>query len=274
MQASNSWTPPGGTLGAIVEQTMQRVATLHGRRNDLEAALAGAPKVAPFATALRGHTIRVIAEVKRRSPSKGSINPNLDPATLAALYEEGGAAAVSVLTEPHHFGGSNADLESVRGHVRIPLLKKDFHVDSLQIVEARVLGASAALLIARAIEPTVLPELVALAESIGLETLVEVRSADELDRAIAAGAQVIGVNSRNLETLEVDAAVARELIRRIPAHIVAVWESGVAGPDDVRAAAAVGADAVLVGSALSAAADPVAAVRALASVARQDVARG
>jgi indole-3-glycerol phosphate synthase len=216
----------------------------------------------------------VIAEVKRRSPSKGDINPSIDAPALAALYEAGGASAVSVLTEPHHFGGSNADLETVRSRVSIPLLKKDFHVDAVQLLEARVLGASAALLIARAIEPSRLSDLVEQATDVGLETLVEVRSDAELDAALAAGARVVGVNCRDLETLEVDADVARRLIRRIPARLVAVWESGISRPDDVEGAAAAGADAVLVGSAISASADPREAVRRLAAIARRQVGRG
>jgi indole-3-glycerol phosphate synthase len=268
VQASTSWTPPGGTLGSIVEQTMQRVIALREIRGQLESALAGAPPVGSFAEALRGDRVKVIAEVKRRSPSKGSINPELDAGAQAAAYEAGGAAVISVLTEPHSFGGSNQDLESVRGRVGIPLLKKDFHVDEVQIIEARVLGASAALLIVRAIEPAALPRLVSVAASIGLETLVEVRSSDELERALVAGARVVGVNCRDLETLEVDRSVADDLVRRIPAGVVGVWESGIATPEDVRAAAAAGADAVLVGSAISAARDPTAAVRALAGVPR------
>jgi indole-3-glycerol phosphate synthase len=218
--------------------------------------------------------VRVIAEVKRRSPSKGDINPGLEAAAQAALYEEGGAAAVSVLTEPHHFGGSNADLESTRKRVFIPLLKKDFHIDGVQLLEARTLGAAAALLIARAIEPTRLGDLVGEANAVNLETLVEVRSDAELEAALAAGARVIGVNCRNLETLEVDPDVARRLIRRIPASVVAIWESGIASVQDVEAAAAAGADAVLVGSAISGASDPRSAVRQLTVVPRGRVDRG
>ncbi len=253
---------------------MERVVALRGRRGELEAALGAAPHVAPFAPALRGPTVRVIAEVKRRSPSKGSINPGLDPAGRAAAYEAGGAAAISVLTEPLHFGGSTADLESVRSRVGIPLLKKDFHLDTVQIFEARLLGASAVLLIARALDPAVLPRLVSVAESVGLESLVEVRSPDELSRALDAGARVVGVNCRNLETLEVDVAVAEALMPRIPPDVVAVWESGIETPADVARAAASGADAVLVGSAISAASDPTAAVRGLAGVPGPGAVRG
>ena len=253
---------------------MERVITLRIHRRQLEAeaeAQAGAP---PFAAALRGDTVRVIAEVKRRSPSKGAINEALSAPDQAAAYAAGRAAAISVLTEPLHFNGSNADLESVRSRVRIPLLKKDFHVDDVQLFEARALGASAALLIARALDPATLPRLVALARRVGLETLVEVRSADELARAVDAGASVIGVNCRNLETLEVDPRVAESLVPWVPAGIVAVWESAIASAADVERAARAGADAVLVGSAVSAAANPEHAVRALTQVPRQAGVRG
>ncbi len=274
MQAPPFWSPPTGTLGAIVQQTTQRVQALRARRSELERALEGAPPAVHFAAALRGPRIRVIAEVKRRSPSQGTINAALDAPVQAAAYETGGAAAVSVLTEPLHFGGSNNDLIGVRARASIPVLKKDFHFDSVQLLEARTLGAAAVLLIARAIPPAALGGLVAYADSIGLETLVEVRSADELDRAVSAGAEVIGVNCRDLETLAVDVMVAEGLMARIPAGVVGVWESGIRTAGDMERAAAAGADAVLVGSAVSAAADPSAAVRALASTLRRAGARG
>lgn len=274
MQGNSSWAPPRGTLGTIVEQTMERVITLRIRRRELEEMAAAQPPAPPFALALRGETIRVIAEVKRRSPSKGTINESLSAPEQAHAYAAGGAAAISVLTEPLHFNGSNADLESVRGRVGIPLLKKDFHVDEVQLYEARALGASAALLIARALEPETLPRLVDLARRIGLETLIEVRSSDELTRAVDAGATAIGVNCRDLETLEVDPRVAESLVPRIPSAVKAVWESGIATAADVERAAAAGADAVLVGSAVSAARNPEQAVHALTRVPRGMGARG
>ena len=253
---------------------MERVDALRSRRAELERAVSSAPSVPAFAPALRGPTVRVIAEVKRRSPSRGAINVALDAAPQAAAYEDGGAAAVSVLTEPHHFGGSNSDLEMVRARIGIPLLKKDFHVDDSQLLEARVLGASAALLIVRALRPDRLAQLVKAADALGLESLVEVRTEEELRRALDGGARVVGVNCRNLETLEVDLGVARELMPRIPADVVAVWESGIANADDVARAAACGADAVLVGSVVSADSDPAAAVRRLGGVPRVEGARG
>lgn len=219
--------------------------------------------------ALRGSTVAVIAEVKRRSPSKGEIAGGLDAAAQARAYLAGGAAAVSVLTEPVHFGGSAADLTSVRDGVAIAALKKDFHVAPIQLVEARALGASAALVIARAVSPGRFAELMAAGRALGLELLVEVRDEEELARALGEGAVMIGVNNRDLETLEIDAATSDRLIPRIPASVIAIAESGIRGVADVERYAAAGADAVLVGSALSGAADPAAATRALAGVARR-----
>ena len=221
-----------------------------------------------MAEALRRVDVAVIAEVKRRSPSKGSINPTISAPVQARSYAEGGAAAISVLTEPEHFGGSSADLRKVRAAVRIPVLKKDFHVDPLQAVEARAIGASAMLLIARALGPGALETMVRAARDAGVEPLIEVRDEAELERALTAGTDMIGVNNRNLETLVIEAGTATRLIPLIPAGIVAVAESGVSQRADVDAVAAAGADAVLVGSAISAAPDPRDAVRRLVGVRR------
>jgi indole-3-glycerol phosphate synthase len=202
------------------------------------------------------------------SPSRGSINPELDSGTQASLYERGGALAVSVLTEPDQFGGSNEDIDRVRRSTRLPVLKKDFHVSEAQLREAAGTGASAALIIVRAIEPSRLSGLASVARDLGLELLFEVRDERELHQALAAGAQMIGVNNRDLETLRVDPETVTRLIPLIPTDRVAVAESGYATRDDVMKAALCGADAVLVGSSVSAAADPEAAVRALANVPR------
>jgi indole-3-glycerol phosphate synthase len=172
------------------------------------------------------------------------------------------------LTEPRHFGGSSADLAAVGAATSVPLLKKDFHIDAIQLIEARALGASAVLLIARALDRGALVDLVAVTEALGLDALVEVRTEAELERALATGAPAVGVNSRDLETLALDVAVTARLIPLIPADRVAIAESGVKGRADVERAASFGADAVLVGSALSAAADAAAAVRALTGVVR------
>ena len=214
--------------------------------------------------------MKVIAEVKRRSPSRGVINERIDAASHARAYQRGGAAAISVLTEPSHFGGSGDDLALVRAAVDLPLLRKDFIIDEIQIIEARAWGASMVLLIARALPPAALSSLAAAARQWEVEPLIEVRTEDELETALEAGARVVGINSRDLETLEVDSGVADRLIPRVPASIIAIAESGMRTIADVERAARVGADAVLVGSSLSEAADPESAVRSLVAVSRRD----
>jgi indole-3-glycerol phosphate synthase len=215
----------------------------------------------------------VIAEVKRSSPSKGTINPELDVVAQVAAYERGGAAAVSVLTEPTRFGGSNEDLSKARDAVGLPLLKKDFHVDIVQLVEAKSLGASAALVIARAVAPDRLRELINTGKELDLELLVEVRDERELELALALGAQLVGVNNRNLETLEIDPETSLRLLPMLPGKVIAVAESGIRNAADVARVGAAGADAVLVGSELSGSADPESAVRALTEVTRVSDAR-
>jgi indole-3-glycerol phosphate synthase len=232
----------------------------------------GAPP--SFADALRREHVAVIAEVKRRSPSKGAIAPGLAADVQARAYASGGAAALSILTEPDRFGGDIGDLDAARAAVQVPLLRKDFIVDEIQLLEAAAHGASAALLIARALPRERLRELARHARRLRLEPLVEIRDEAELEAALAAGANVIGVNNRNLETLVIDSATGDRLLPLIPASCIAVWESGVQSADDVRRAAAAGADAVLVGSSVSAAGDPAAAVRALVGVKRRATPRG
>jgi indole-3-glycerol phosphate synthase len=210
--------------------------------------------------ALKAKGVSVIAEVKRASPSKGSMAAIDDPAALAGDYEAGGARVISVLTEQRRFGGSLDDLVAVRRAVQVPLLRKDFVVSSYQLWEARAYGADLALLIVAALEQTVLVSLIERALSIGLLPLVEVHTDEELDRALEAGATVIGVNARNLGTLEVDRAVFARLAPRIPDNVVKIAESGVRGPHDLLAYAAAGADAVLVGESLVTEKDPRAAV--------------
>ncbi len=262
------WTPPTGTLGALTRTAHERAAADVSTLANLRAEARDLPKAPPFATALRGDTIRVISEIKRASPSKGDIAPGLDAVAQAKLYTAGGAAAISVLTEPEKFGGTLADLRAVTEAVQTPALRKDFIVHPVQLWQARVNGASAALLIARALSPAELEMMFNAAAEADLETLVEVQDEAELERALALGARVIGVNNRNLETLEIDVANAPRVIAQIPAHIIAVAESGMQTVSDIAAPARAGADAILVGSAISASANPEAAVRALASVAR------
>ena len=270
MQASVRWSPPQGVLGALVTKARERAAALRAdplRLAPMESA--GTGRKPSFGAALRqGADVRLIAEIKRRSPSGGVIAPGLGAAVQATAYRDGGAAAISVLTEPAEFGGSVEDLDAAEP-LGLPLLRKDFIVDNVQIQEAAAHGASAVLLIVRAVPPDTLAELYAYASVIGLECLVEVHTEEELTVAIAGGYPVIGVNNRNLETLEVDQSVTGRLIPWIPPRVVAVYESGIRTRDDVERAAALGADAVLVGSALSASGDPAAAVRGLCGVARR-----
>jgi indole-3-glycerol phosphate synthase len=269
VQAFSRWSSPGGTLGRIVREAEARAARLEQTRDDLAV---GAEETLPgpsLERALRMGAVALLAEVKRRSPSKGAIAESLDAVAQARAYAEGGAAGVSILTEPDHFGGSVDDLRQVRAELAIPVLKKDFHVSPVQLLEARALGASAALLIARALPPARLEELVDYGRRLGLELLVEVRDEEELGRALSAGATMIGVNNRNLETLEIDPETAERLIPLMPASVVAIAESGVRNRSDVERYAACGADAVLVGSALSASMDPAGGARALGGVARR-----
>lgn len=256
-------------LGRICAQAQERAAKLRSSGTDWRALAESAPDAASFYDALRGEKVAVIAEIKRRSPSKGEINPGIDAPSQALTYVEGGAAAISVLTETANFGGSIDDLTNVSKAVKVPLLKKDFHVDPVQLYEAKALGASAALLIARALPPIQLKDMMSIARDISLETLIEVRDERELDFALAFGARIVGVNNRNLESLEIDQTTALKLIPKIPSDLIAIAESGVRTVKDVVDAAQVGADAVLVGSSISASvdqADTLEAVRAISSV--------
>lgn len=257
----------GGVLSGILAESAVRADALRPRRADLERAAADAGPVPPFARALRGPAVAVIAEVKRRSPSAGAIREQADAGDLARAYVEAGAAAISVLTEPVHFSGSLGDLETVAALGR-PCLRKDFIVDEVQLLEARIAGASAALLIARAFSPARLRDLLAYAGQARLEALVEVHSPDELRAAEDAGAEIIGVNARDLETLRMDQGLIERLLPRI-AGAVRVAESGIRSRADVERAAALGADAVLVGTALAGASDPGRAVRELTDVRRK-----
>jgi indole-3-glycerol phosphate synthase len=230
---------------------------------------AGAAHGAPsLEAALRRPAVAVIAEVKRRSPSAGVIRDDLDPAERAALYAERGAAAISVLTDGPFFGGSVEDLRSAAARVRVPVLRKDFILDELQILEARAAGAAAVLLIVRALPRERLAALLGAAAAQGLGALVEVHTESELETALEAGARVIGVNSRDLDTFRIDTDAAWRLLRRVPANRVAVAESGMASEDDVIAAAEHGADAVLIGTALSAARDAGSVLDRLSGVPR------
>jgi indole-3-glycerol phosphate synthase len=228
--------------------------------DELKAKAEGRPDCRNPIPLLRGDGVSVIAEVKRSSPSKGALAAIADPASLAADYESGGAAVISVLTEKHRFGGSLDDLVAVRRSVDVPVLCKDFIVSSYQLWEARVHGADLALLIVAALEQNALVSLVERAKSLGLTPLVECHTAEEVARAVDAGTDVVGINARDLRTLQVDRAVFARVAPHIPDHVVRIAESGVRGPHDVIEYARAGADAVLVGESLVTGRDPRSAV--------------
>ncbi len=211
----------------------------------------------------RSEGISVIAEVKRSSPSKGALADIPDPAALAAEYAAGGAAAISVLTETRRFGGSLDDLRAVRARVDIPVLRKDFIVTDYQLWEARAAGADLILLIVAALAQPELDLLLAETRRLGMTALVEVHDEAEAERAVSAGAELIGVNNRNLKTLEVDRSTFARVAPGLPQDVVTVAESGIRGPEDVAEAADAGADVVLVGEALVRGDDPRGAVAAL-----------
>lgn len=267
-QQESFWSPPAGTLGDLLALTEARIERLLPKRRELERAAVAAAAAPSFVAALRGTAVSVIAEVKRRSPSRGDLHPALRAGERAAAYVRGGAAAISVLTEPTRFGGSEDDLRDAVAAAGVPVLRKDFIVHEVQVLETRALGAAAVLLIARALEPSTLDMLVRAARAHSIEPLVEVRSRAELERAVRAGATAVGVNARDLETLIVDDSVPRELLGLVPRDAVAIGESGIRDRAAVEALARAGADAVLVGSALSVASDPEQAVRDLAGVPR------
>lgn len=216
-----------------------------------------------------GSTLGLIAEVKRASPSKGALASIPAPAELAAIYEAGGAGAISVLTEQRRFHGSLADLDAVRARVDVPLLRKDFVVDPYQILEARAHGADLILLIVAALDDAQLRDLNALTAELGMQALVETHTAAELDRALAIDPAIVGVNARDLKTLDVDLARAAALLGQIPPQILAIGESAVADVADVEAYARAGADAVLVGEALVTSGDTLSTVQTFRDVARR-----
>ncbi|MFM9379246.1 indole-3-glycerol phosphate synthase TrpC [Gordonia sp. VNK21] len=230
---------------------------------DMAAVRRAAEQAAPprdATAALRQQGIGVIAEVKRASPSKGELANIPDPADLASAYEAGGARVISVLTEERRFRGSLADLDAVRAAVDIPVLRKDFIVGPYQIHEARAHGADVILLIVAALEQPVLASLLDRTESLGMTALVEVHTEEEADRALEAGATVVGVNSRNLKTLDVDRDTFSRIAPGLPSEVIKVAESGVRGTADLLAYAGAGADAVLVGEGLVTSGDPRQAV--------------
>jgi indole-3-glycerol phosphate synthase len=258
------------TLQEILSSTERGLAALRTRRAALERDIRGSRVARPsFRAALRRATVAVIAEVKRRSPSAGSIREDLDPGDRAALYAAHGAAAISVLTDGPFFGGSMHDLRAAAERCPLPVLRKDFILDEIQILEARAAGASAVLLIVRVLDRARLEALLRYAGDLGLDALVEVHTAGELATALDSGAGIIGVNSRDLDTLRVDPGAAWKLVARVPPDRIAVAESGIAGQSDVALVAEAGADAVLIGTALSAAGSPETLLQQLSRVVRR-----
>ena len=253
-------------LATIVAATRTAVRVREQRRPtaELRAPHGRAPQGQQFAEALRSSAEpRIVAECKRRSPSRGILRPDYAPASHARAYAAAGAAAISVLTEPAFFDGALEHLADVRAAVDLPLLRKDFIVTDYQLHEAAALGADAVLLIAAALAEAPLRRLHDLAASLGLAALVEVHDEAELDRALAAGARIIGVNSRNLRTLLVDLGVVERIAGAIPDDVIAVAESGIRSGDDIRQFTSLGYDAFLVGERLITEPDPGDALRAL-----------
>jgi indole-3-glycerol phosphate synthase len=253
---------PANVLDSILEGVRADTAVREARINlsEIKAAAAAAPPPLDVMAALREPGIGVIAEVKRASPSAGSLATIADPAKLARAYEDGGARIISVLTEERRFCGSLDDLDAVRAAVSVPVLRKDFVVQPYQIHEARAHGADMLLLIVAALEQAALASMLDRTESLGMTALVEVHTEQEADRALKAGAKVIGVNARDLTTLEVDRDCFARIAPGLPSDVIRIAESGVRGTADLLAYAGAGADAVLVGEGLVKSGDPRSAV--------------
>ena len=250
-------------LSSIIEGVREDLAARRLPMGQLQEAIETAPAVRDCLPFLLTSEMSVIAEVKRSSPSKGSLATITDPAGLAAQYEEAGAQVVSVLTEQRRFGGSLADLDAVRKTIELPILRKDFMVDEYQFYEARAHGADVVLLIVAALSKNQLEDYFHLSTELGMRSLIEVHTHDELERALEISPQIIGVNSRNLKTLEVDARAFAELIPQIPVNIVRVAESGISSRDEVVFAQECGATAILVGEALVRSESPSVAINQL-----------
>jgi indole-3-glycerol phosphate synthase len=262
-------------LDRILEQKRSLAAADRRVTEALAAEAATRPAPAGFAGAIEAKAaagrLAVIAEIKRRSPMKGDLAPGLDPAVLASAYTGGGAACLSVLTDVEFFGGSFLDLAQARQAVGpgVPILRKDFTVSANDVVDTRLIGADAVLLIAAALDPAELAGLHALARELGLDALIEVHDEAELDAALGVGASLVGVNQRDLTTFEVDHDRARRMAGRMPEGVITVAESGIRGPEDARRLADAGYHAVLVGETLVRSPDPAAAVAELAASRRE-----
>lgn len=254
-----------GFLEDIVAQTREDLARRQSDHSfdELLAQVAPPERGRPFSEALIAPGVSLIAEMKRASPSKGPIRPDADVASIVQAYERAGAAACSILTEPRFFGGSLDDLRAARAACTLPLLRKDFIVDRYQLVEARLAGADAALLIVAALDEDEFADLLHFGQELGLDVLVEAHTEDEVKAAVDGGAEIVGINNRNLKTLEVDPDTVLNLLADIPAGTVVVAESGISERADVVRLGEAGVDAILVGEALMREDDPAAAIRSL-----------
>jgi len=258
-------TKSGTVLSRIIESRRAEVSRRKRIMPETVLRIAAGKADAPrdFAGALARDTVNVIAEIKKASPSAGVLRRDFEPAALARAFEGAGAAALSVLTEEENFQGALTHLRDARAAVRLPVLRKDFIVDASQVWEARAANADSFLLIAAALDNQALTELLALGRELGMEPLVEVHTADELERVLAVDARIIGVNNRNLHTLEVRVETSLELVEMIPQDCIAVSESGLRSAEDLRKLRAAGFDAFLIGESLMREADPGAALRRL-----------
>lgn len=252
-------------LDKIVQVKKREVARLResGSLDAMRKAALDTPLPRDFRAALEGAPCAVIAEVKRSSPSKGRIREDFDPPAIASLYEENGAAAISVLTDEQFFEGKKEYLSEIRERVSLPLLRKDFIIDPCQLCETRIIGADAVLLIAAILDDAKLGYLIEMAESLGLASLVEIHSGEELERAAAAGAGIIGINNRNLQTFHVDLNTTLELVSRIPEGKAVISESGIETREDVERLMSKGVHVFLVGETLMRAPDVGAKLREL-----------
>lgn len=252
---------------AVEKRAEVGVAKLKKPLRDLIREVSGLParSTTTLAESIASPGLGIIAEIKRRSPSRGNLGCEMSTAELARAYERAGAAAISVLTDSAHFGGSLADLREARKSTGLPLLRKDFIIDEYQLFEARAYGADAVLLIAGLLGSEELARFLSVAREIGLDALVEVHNEEELERAVNAGADIIGVNSRDLKTLTVDTAVFYDLIPLIPEGRLSVAESGISEPEELRALRELGADAALIGAALTGCGDPERKLKELVS---------
>jgi indole-3-glycerol phosphate synthase len=242
-------------LDEIVKRKRERLKEVKIKNplSDLKEKVRDLPETKDFKEAIKrekGEPIRLIAEIKKSSPSKGIIRDDLDPEEIANIYEEKGASAISVLTEEDFFKGSLSDLQEVRGKVKLPLLRKDFIFDPYQVYESRLNGADAILLISTILERAQIEDLRGLAEELRMDSLVEVHNLKDLDKALSAGAEIIGINNRNLDTLKVDIDTTFKLIKDIPEDKIVVSESGIKEREDVKRIGGERVDAILVGTAL------------------------